>query len=741
MQNRYAFLLLSLLLLVFGPLALAQSPTILQIQFDSDQDTLTTLAQKQLNDFVESRQHPTSSYRAWMVGHTDNQGSLSYNQDLSRRRAERIQSELLALGFVGEQMSLDYRAYLDPVDQANTEQARAKNRRVDVVLESLDGRVSNDFQLLDAQHGGTISYSRSETQITIPPNAFTYPDGRPVEGDVLVAYREFRDFADFMLTDIPMNFNWQGEQAFFSSTGMFEMRAYDMNKKMLAVAPNKSIDITFDQTEVQEGTAFWRYDDQREEWQSGNPYVEFQEEAIVKVQTGTRYEKLGDVEFLWPAKPYWNNQMDTIARLQDAHALMRSILQSVEEYQYDYVPQLDVNRWKHRFQGRDVCGDYAGTHYIGHLPFPLVYEDPQYYNIQLKLADTDSRQVRFMLEDLSGMNPELEHFADVTFQFNKNQFAKQYSLELLENRFADIRIIKQKNKNFLLRLKYDDRLIDLKAQAVEVPNDDQSEFTIHQRYRAYSKIYRQRQQAFDEALAEELDKAFLIWPALQILLPRDIPADEAMLAGIEPALKELDPNQSNYWPTEVPATSRGIILDEIPGYTFLRDGGRFFQPYLSGDLLEREEWYARMGEFSPDFNGTVPIYADVYVALENPVPVLKLRGLGIFNLDVLKRFEEEQEMLARFETEAGEVITVLKTEIINHRLNGLLRFTGPKIHLDIGSPSTIVAHAVDGTVYYLGPQDLAELALRGKKRFTFQLKPLGDYVARPELVRELLYPT
>lgn len=741
MQNRIPLLLLSFFLLLFSPWTMAQAPTILQIQFDSDQDTLTSLAENQLSTWVSNRQQPATSYRAWIVGHTDNQGSLSYNQDLSRRRAERVQTELRALGFVDEQMSLDYRAYLDPVDQANTEQARARNRRVDVVLETLDGRVSNDFQLLDAKQGGILVYSRSETRITIPPNAFTYPDGSPVEGDVLVTYREFRDFADFMLTDIPMNFNWQGEQAFFSSTGMFELRAYDLEQKALAIAPQKSVDIAFDQTSVQEGTAFWRYDEGRDEWQSGNSYVAFEEEAMVRVQTGTRYEKLGDVAFVWPTKPYWNNHTDTIARLQDAHALLRDILQSVEAYRYAYVPQLDVNRWKHRFRGKDVCGHYAGMHYVGHLPFPQVYEDAKYYNLQLNLADTDSRQVRFTLEDLSGENPELAHFEDVTFQFNKNQVTKKYPLELLEKRFADIRIIKQKKQNFLLRLKYKDRLIDLKAQAVEVPRDDQSEFTIHQRYRSYARLYRQQQKAFDEALAQQLDQALLIWPALQLLLPKNIPADEAMLEGIEEALTYWDPDQSGYWPTEIPATSRGIILETIPGYTFLRDGGRFFQPHLTGDLLDREAWYALMRDFSPDFNGMVPIYSDVYVALENPVPMLKLRGLGVFNLDVLKRFEEEQEMLARFENENGELLTIMKTEIINHRLNGLLRFTGPKIHLDVGSPSTIVAHTADGKVYYLGPQDLEQLALRGEKRFTFRLKPLGDYVARPELVRELLYPS
>ncbi len=76
--------------------------------------------------------------------------------------------------------------------------------------------------------------------------------------------------------------------------------------------------------------------------------------------------------------------------------------------------------------------------------------------------------------------------------------------------------------------------------------------------------------------------------------------------------------------------------------------------------------------------------------------------------------------------------------MINHNLNGLLRFTDATIYLDLGAPITIVAHTLDGNVYYLAPSEFAKLDLRDKKSFNFRLKALGNFLERPELARQLL---
>lgn len=716
----------------------AQSLITKQIYFDSDQDSISSLEQDAVSAMISKLEARTSSYRVHLIGHTDNQGSLSYNQDLSRRRAETIQDLLITFGFVADQVSIDYKAYLSPVDEADNEVARAKNRRVDVIIEPYLGAVSNDFHLLDNTTGGEFSYTRSKTKITIPPDAFIYPDGTAVEGEVLISYREFRDFADFMMTDLPMNFNWEGEDAYFNSTGMFEIKAYDLQNKLLALKPNKNANIAFDQQQVLEGTAFWNFDEEKGEWFSGNPFIKYKDGEVIKVKTGTRLERIGKLDLRFPSR-YLGKGMDTIARLQAAHALLRTVLDSVSNYRNAYVPQLDVNRFRHRTEGRHVAGNYAGTQYIGHLSFAEVYENPDYYNIELKAIDTtNSKKVTFTITNLSSKNPELAELEGVVWKFNQENFAKLNKIDVFEKRFAHIRIRKRKKGKYNIKLKYKDEFVNFEVTPVDVPREEEEEYSFEDRYLRYAKQCRTQRRAFDKALEKQLEESLFLWPCVQLLLPNYIPEDKAMIAAIKPALKKWGDDDMDYWVTLFPPNSRERGLESIPGYSFLCNGARFFKPQLLGDNLHDTIWYKKIQEFNPAVNGEIPIYTETYQLFENPIPVLVLDGLGVFNLDVLKRFNEEKKLLARFETVNGDELRILKVEVINHRLNGLLRFDSPEIYMDLGSPNTIVVHTVDGKIYYLNPDDIDTEQLQDKSYHTFFVKELDDFKERPEAIRDLL---
>ena len=66
-----------------------------------------------------------------LSGHTDNQGTLEMNQKLSEDRAESVRTFLLGQGCYPEQLiSIGY-GYSRPIDTNNTEEGRAKNRRVE----------------------------------------------------------------------------------------------------------------------------------------------------------------------------------------------------------------------------------------------------------------------------------------------------------------------------------------------------------------------------------------------------------------------------------------------------------------------------------------------------------------------------------------------------------------------------------------------------------------------------------
>lgn len=72
-----------------------------------------------------------------VVGHTDSQGSESYNQKLSEQRAESTTDYLVAQGVASSQITSKGRGESEPRADNNTADGRAQNRRVEIYLKQL----------------------------------------------------------------------------------------------------------------------------------------------------------------------------------------------------------------------------------------------------------------------------------------------------------------------------------------------------------------------------------------------------------------------------------------------------------------------------------------------------------------------------------------------------------------------------------------------------------------------------
>ena len=101
--------------------------------FDHDQATLTPASRPALEEiasFLEAR----PAMRFYVVGHTDATGSLSYNQTLSKQRAEAIVRELVGNhGIAGRRLEGHGVGPLAPMFSNATDGGKAKNRRVELV--------------------------------------------------------------------------------------------------------------------------------------------------------------------------------------------------------------------------------------------------------------------------------------------------------------------------------------------------------------------------------------------------------------------------------------------------------------------------------------------------------------------------------------------------------------------------------------------------------------------------------
>ena len=103
------------------------------ILFDTDSATIKPASRPALDEIAKLlTDQPGLS--VLVVGHTDSQGSLDYNRDLSQRRAQAVVKALTGdYGIAGARLTPAGVGYLSPVATNRTEEGRALNRRVELV--------------------------------------------------------------------------------------------------------------------------------------------------------------------------------------------------------------------------------------------------------------------------------------------------------------------------------------------------------------------------------------------------------------------------------------------------------------------------------------------------------------------------------------------------------------------------------------------------------------------------------
>ncbi|MDF0601781.1 OmpA family protein [Psychromarinibacter sp. C21-152] len=103
------------------------------ILFATDSAAVNPTLQSDLRVLANSLQrYPASTVQ--VVGHTDNTGSASYNQDLSVRRANSVASVLIGAGVPSRRIQAYGQGEDAPIASNLTAEGRAKNRRVDITI-------------------------------------------------------------------------------------------------------------------------------------------------------------------------------------------------------------------------------------------------------------------------------------------------------------------------------------------------------------------------------------------------------------------------------------------------------------------------------------------------------------------------------------------------------------------------------------------------------------------------------
>jgi len=105
------------------------------VEFEFDEYQLNSQALQTI-DFLYSSWKNNPDSRILLRGHTDNFGSLNYNQDLSLKRAEAVKNRLLYLGVPKEKIKISFFGEERPIENNNNAFGRARNRRVEIELKN-----------------------------------------------------------------------------------------------------------------------------------------------------------------------------------------------------------------------------------------------------------------------------------------------------------------------------------------------------------------------------------------------------------------------------------------------------------------------------------------------------------------------------------------------------------------------------------------------------------------------------
>lgn len=103
------------------------------ILFATDSTALSSTLRGDLNTLASSlNQYPNTTVQ--VIGHTDNTGAASYNQDLSERRALAVRSVLVNGGVSSGRIQAVGRGESQPIASNQTASGRAANRRVEIII-------------------------------------------------------------------------------------------------------------------------------------------------------------------------------------------------------------------------------------------------------------------------------------------------------------------------------------------------------------------------------------------------------------------------------------------------------------------------------------------------------------------------------------------------------------------------------------------------------------------------------
>lgn len=689
--------LLGLLLLTF--ISMQGQDLKKSIYFESADYQLKTKETQVLDNFLKGLPSNWSSYDFLLVGHTDNIGQEDYNQKLSKNRCKTIKDYLLKKGFDANQIAYEGKGYEAPVASNQTSEGKARNRRVELILLKRGTFSEAPFQVptewieFEAAKGLTYTYGRSGTVIRIAKEALVYADGSPVKGKVDFSYREFRDAADFVATDIPMLYDHQHQ---FESAGMFEMNA-SQNGTAVFVKEGAYVDVDFNLTNDNlEDVSFFEY--QNNEWSNLGALDRTTQENTFQVNN--------------PCKSVYRYKMpplqDTFQTFLNA---MNAGYQLSQEANFEQFYRLGFKKLQERFEDMHYA-DAKYLHYdLEKIDWNAIAESDEAMGVQFKYNENykqlDPRMqyiklpegllMEFRKTNLMQRLPEMQLLSKRTWMVlpkgKQRPLPRVKALQLLESQYMDIRVNYLGDNHFQFILKGIGVYDTLVAQPVFTVQEKRNKAAISETLiKHYHRNFEKRSKRFDEKMAfyEANWKYFLAFS-------KSIMPIKEQCKGISNWVRYFGNNQHLMGSRYYAYTGLGGNIDSLKP---------LMTKAVAGTPLRLQT-----------FSLTKPT---------SDLQRLKLSGFGVFNCDALERLGPERiRVEAEFVTMDGTLIDAKVINVIDYSINSILRLTNTnKISYNPAKETTIVIVDYFGDAYAIAAKELQENYKKKAQKYSLVAVPI-----------------
>lgn len=135
-----------------------------------------------------------------------------------------------------------------------------------VIERPLENIKDNTLHFTVKANEPTTLTAPSGSRIIIPENAFVDQSGKPITGDIDIAFEEFHSSSDIILSGIPMNITSEnGDMGVLESAGMFRLEG-EQNGKEVYVAEDKTLEIQLASFKEGNDYNFYEFSEESANW-------------------------------------------------------------------------------------------------------------------------------------------------------------------------------------------------------------------------------------------------------------------------------------------------------------------------------------------------------------------------------------------------------------------------------------------------------------------------------------------